>query len=577
MKLRLVAFGALLVVGVGFGSAQAQLSPGVQVPTEHVASFNSDISLDGDNVVTFTETITYDFGTLSRRGIFRNVPKQYLDDQGNKYYLEFKLLGVDQDGQKAKTARQDNGTQAIVRIGDPDRTIRGRHIYVIRYSLTPVVRSTGSQDLLSLNITGNEWKVPIAGTSAKVTVPPGASVAGVQCFSGPLRSTAQNCHTAPQGSSVLVSSGPLAPGEGLSADVTMPPGSVEQYLVANKRIIHWGNFSGFIVAALLALLALLYEIWAWLKFRWQRKNQTIVPEYEAPDGLTVGEIGMLDDNRANMTEVTATLLDAAVNGYIRITQTKPKKLFSKPEYKLTRLKDVSKLPAPAGPLLQAVFGGNKEVTTKTIDRTKVSSAVTVYKTALRDSLSKKGYYAKPRRSRWGGLWLLAAVLLLAGNAVFALLDGAGWDLLLWNAVALVFGEVALGIALFRSRSTVVGAKEWAKVEGFQWFLRMTEKERLKFTDAPNKTPKLFSALLPFAVALGVEKEWAKQFEGIDVAAAAAGWYVGTAPFSSTDLSNNISGFAGTVSSSMSPVSSGGGGGGGGFSGGGFGGGGGGSW
>ncbi len=71
-----------------------------------------------------------------------------------------------------------------------------------------------------------------------------------------------------------------------------------------------------------------------------------------------------------------------------------------------------------------------------------------------------------------------------------------------------------------------GAKQWALVDGFKLFLNVVEKDRLKFTDAPEKTPERFSKLLPFAVALGVEKQWAKQFEGIDVTQSTNSWYNG---------------------------------------------------
>lgn len=120
--------------------------------------------------------------------------------------------------------------------------------------------------------------------------------------------------------------------------------------------------------------------------------------------------------------------------------------------------------------------------------------------------------------------------------------------------------------------TDTGAKQWAKVEGFQLYMSVAEKDRLKFSDAPDKTPERFNKLLPFAVALGVEKDWAKQFEGIDVSQS-TNWYVGNmAAFSAVNLASDIgTSFASTVSSNSSVSSSGG------SAGGGVGGGGGGSW
>jgi len=78
--------------------------------------------------------------------------------------------------------------------------------------------------------------------------------------------------------------------------------------------------------------------------------------------------------------------------------------------------------------------------------------------------------------------------------------------------------------------------------------------------------------LPYAIALGVEKQWSKQFAGIDLTSS-TNWYNGNvATFSAVALASDLGGiFASTISSNSSVSSSGG------SSGGGFGGGGGGSW
>ena len=65
---------------------------------------------------------------------------------------------------------------------------------------------------------------------------------------------------------------------------------------------------------------------------WRRHGRdpealSIVPQYEPPAGLTPGEIGMLVDNRADMRDVTATLVDLAVRGYIVIEEQEESALF----------------------------------------------------------------------------------------------------------------------------------------------------------------------------------------------------------------------------------------------------------
>jgi uncharacterized membrane protein YgcG len=132
--------------------------------------------------------------------------------------------------------------------------------------------------------------------------------------------------------------------------------------------------------------------------------------------------------------------------------------------------------------------------------------------------------------------------------------------------------------------TLLGRKIMDQIDGFKMYLGVAEKDQIYSMQAPDKSPELFESYLPYALALGVENQWAEKFS--DILAGIKGddyrpvWYHGTswstlgaAGFASS-LSNS---FASTISSSSTAPGSSSGGGGGGFSGGGGGGGGGGGW
>jgi uncharacterized membrane protein len=71
---------------------------------------------------------------------------------------------------------------------------------------------------------------------------------------------------------------------------------------------------------------------------------------------------------------------------------------------------------------------------------------------------------------------------------------------------------------FMPRRTQEGAYVDEEVKGFKWFLSVTEKQRLAFTDAPERKPEQFHMFLSYAIAFGVEEKWAEQFAGIDIPA-----------------------------------------------------------
>jgi uncharacterized membrane protein len=148
--------------------------------------------------------------------------------------------------------------------------------------------------------------------------------------------------------------------------------------------------------------------------------------------------------------------------------------------------------------------------------------------------------------------------------------------------AVVSAAIIIIFSFVMPRVTLKGARIKEAILGFKEFLSVTETDRLKFHNAPEKNPELFEKFLPYAMVFGVEQEWAGQFK--DIYRGQPSWFESSGServFTSLVLADFVSDFSGTANSSMitppSASSGGSGMGGGGFSGGGFGGGGGGSW
>ena len=131
--------------------------------------------------------------------------------------------------------------------------------------------------------------------------------------------------------------------------------------------------------------------------------------------------------------------------------------------------------------------------------------------------------------------------------------------------------------------TLYGRAMLDHIEGFRQYLTIAESERLKILNPPIKTPELFEKMLPYAMALDVEKEWSKQFESLLNQANSGqghrmGWYHGGLADGSDSIADNLGhGLTGAVASSAAAPGSSSGFGGSGSSGGGGGGGGGGGW
>ncbi len=65
---------------------------------------------------------------------------------------------------------------------------------------------------------------------------------------------------------------------------------------------------------------------------------SVVVRYEPPEGLGPAEAGTLIDEKLDMRDISATIIDLAVRGYIKIEEISSKGWFSSTDYRFIRLR-----------------------------------------------------------------------------------------------------------------------------------------------------------------------------------------------------------------------------------------------
>jgi hypothetical protein len=172
-------------------------------------------------------------------------------------------------------------------------------------------------------------------------------------------------------------------------------------------------------------------------------------------------------------------------------------------------------------------------------------------------------------------WGIAAVTLLAMWALNA-------PLLLMSAFGVPIAALVVLFYFLLPAYSIEGRKLQDAIEGLRQYLSVAEKDDLARMKAPPQTPQEFARLLPYAVALDVEKTWAERFAAIlgaaAVAAAVNEYYSSSeGGFADSGFTDSLSSMDSSIASASTPPGSSEGGGGGGSSGGGGGGGGGSGW
>jgi len=615
----------ILILAIILSTFTAYIPAARAQDAERIESFHSDINIQPNGQVEVKEKIKY-FFPLPKHGIIRYIPVKYaVKNAGSltgSYNVYLTLLGVSiekENGQIETVPYQkdEKSGTANLKIGDSQKEVSGSVTYLIDYRVARAInfsptrlddtnRSSGgpagneNQDEFYWNVTGTGWEVPISTVSAEVHFPADIdpNIWKFTCFTGLLGSEQKECTEEASGSRSVVfgSRWELPAKEGLTIVAGFPKGVVTPPSVSeNLYLILQHDLLVYLFLLIpLVSFVVLFVLW-FLKGRDPEGKDTIIPFYAAPDNLTPVELGTLLDEKADTKDISSCVIDLAVRGYLKIREIENRYLFGifkgKPNYEIQLLRTDDLIPESERKVFDAIFAAGsspgKIVKLSDLQNT-FPAALSGIKEGVYAGLVRKGYFPKsPERVR-NTYFFIGAVVGFLGIILFVNdsgIIGAG-SMFLTGAMIAVFG-------FFMPRKTAKGVDVYEKILGLKEYLKVAEEDRIKFHNAPAKKPEVFEKLLPYAMVLGVEKEWARQFEGIYVNPPA--WYEGSPTrsgqagssltgFNTLYLVSSLSNFSNTANAAMGVKYEGGGaaGGlsgfsGGGFSGGGFGGGGGSSW
>ena len=611
MKVRLlvtaVVLGLSAAAAAGSAASASTSAAGTQFGNERITKFDVAIVVESSGDLTVTEVIDYDFGTLERHGIFREIPVRLrYDDRYDRVYPLAVRSVEGSPGTPDQYETEDVGGTKRLKIGDPDRTISGPHTYTIRYVVKGGLNGFSEHDELYWNVIGSEWSVPIEQATARIAAP--GPLTDVACFNGPQGSSLPCPQSDPGERGATFAADPLGPYEAFTVVVGFQKGFVpEPVPVLDERfsLARAYSVTPATVGATVGLMALMIAGMSALLWRTGRDRRfagspvdvafgsetgaeqkvalferELTPvEFVPPDDLRPGQVGTLVDETANTLDVTATIVDLAVRGYLRIDEIPKEGLFGKKDWELFQN------PAPEGKkandlrsyealLLGALFKGRSQVKLSALKNTFATDLKKVEDALYDDAVAQGWFSRRPDRTRT--LWQVLGVLALVGSLVIAVVVAATTHAGL-VALPLVLGSLVLLVGAKRMpRRTSKGTGTLRRVQGFRRFIDESEKERARFAERQN----LFSEYLPYAIVFGATERWARAFADIDGRLPETTWYTGPNYFTVHSFSDSMSGFSTTTSGTISSTPSGSGGSGfsgGGSSGGGGGGGGGGSW
>ena len=596
---RLLALAGLAVATTLLASSPAHAQVG-----ERITSYDVAIDIRDDGSLAIVETIEYDFGSTPRHGILRDIPTRLRYDDTTTASTPSTSSGCEaSEGTPANYEVESvEGGITRIRVGDADTEITGRHTYELTYTVEAALNGFRDHDELYWNAIGTEWSAPIERATVRVQAP--ADITQVACFQGYRGSTLPCDRATSSGATARFAQTGLGSFSGVTVVVGLPKGAVPEPVPvleerwsfgrafeANPATVGASATLG--IAAIGGVVAFVWRRGRDRRFRGSQVDQVMgnptgeeqaVPfgeadasapvEFAPPGDMRPGQMGTLIDEQANVLDVSATLVDLAVRGYLLIEEIPKEGWFGKPDWRLIRLeKPDDDLLTYERRLLNGIFRDGSEVTISELKNTFAERLKGVQESLYADAVQRGWFSERPDkvRNRWYGIGVLA--LIVAAGVTFALAALTHWGLL---GIPLILGAVALLVNAKRMPArTAKGTGLLRRVRGFRTVIETAETHMSQWAEKEL----VFTRFLPFAVVFGATDKWAKAFEALGVQPDTS-WYVSPYPFAFAQFADSMEGFAVTTGGTIASTPSGSGSSGfsgGGFSGGGGGGGGGGSW
>ncbi|MEQ1771703.1 MAG: DUF2207 domain-containing protein, partial [Devosia sp.] len=576
---------------------------------ETINSFTQNVILATDGSIDVTETIEVNVERIEiNHGIYRDIFTTLINDDKSRLRSSLKVLSVLRDGVAEPYSIENVGTNAKrIRIGDKDTWLDRRiYTYTIHYTMSRMGRTFADHDELYWNVTGNYWAFPINKVVATIQLPSAAKISDAIGYTGVPGSTEQDVTISrgQLGSTVTFrTTRPLAAFANQSEGLTVAVSFQKGILTAPEGLTAFGfwlsDHRDVIFPSIAVLLVLAYNFFAWSAVGRDPAKGTIIPRFHPPKNFSPAlahYVSNMGFKQSGWQAFTASIFDLGVKGLIEI---------SKPGKSLV-IKVINPKPVnlPSGEA--ALFSYFNTEGRLTIDK-ESGAEINKKKTEFVATIEKEnretwfrnnaGYslvgiavsvlmlgalvwlevlqpvfiivafvaaiglgilisvFSGSSSGNWigkiiSGIWITAMGVNLFGGGI-EFLSGLRLDTGLLAAITII--AVNIVFAWLMRAPTAAGRQVMDEVEGFKMYMDTAEKNRLNQVGEPPMSISRFEAILPFAIALGVEKPWSEHFEAElarnAVAGAAAGTAYSPSWYHSSDWSSSGSrGFGNTVSS-----------------------------
>ncbi|MCX8053739.1 MAG: DUF2207 domain-containing protein, partial [Armatimonadetes bacterium] len=472
-----------------------------------IKNYVTVMEIQPDSSINVTEEITADFTGDPHHGIYRDIPLTGKDNWGNNYRLRLEDVRVtDRAGYPLQTLKKYRYGNLHLRIGDPNVLVSDVRTYVIRYRLWRAVHFFSDHDEIYWNAVGTDWEVPILNASCIVRLPKDAP-------HGSIRAKSYTGYYGETGTAAVYDildnrtvrfwmTKPLSPREAMTVIVGWPKEIVNPPPFKQEAIWFVTDNGYFFLVPIFVIALFVY----WLRVGADPDTgRSEVVTFDPPDNLIPAELGTLIDERVDMRDISASIVDLAVKGFLTIKEKAQRGfLGTTRDYTLELTKpfqevvnDPSLTPFESS-LIHGLFEGKQFCVISALKHQFYTHIPKLQRT-LYSSMVKHGYFKRSPEAVRKTYQGIAIAIIVLGGILFIVSLAEEMPVLVptgWGVSVAICGLILAFTARAMPRKTRKGKDVLIAARGFEEYLSRAERELIEHQERQN----YFEKFLPYAMA-----------------------------------------------------------------------------
>jgi uncharacterized membrane protein len=469
------------------------------------------VTKDGDLLVKEQQAIAFTSGSFHYG--YRTIPLDKTDGIVDVQVWEGGQQYTPSSSQTAYTFTTEKEGDDLVVYWYFPYTSNSRHTFTFIYTVKGGVKINDDEgDSIFWKAVPPDHSFPIKSALVAVHFPEGVDLGDIVSYGAPAE------HSVEGDTVTFVATGELPAGQEMEVGIAFGPGLInaekpawqereERASILNLVLGVLGVL--FLVGGLLTVLLLWY-------LRGRDPEVGLVAEYlsEPPSDLPPGVAGTLVDERADMQDVIASLVDLARRGYLEMIETQASRGFlglgTGSDFTFRRTeKSWDDLLSFERTILKKVFGRQSERALSDLKEKFYTAIPQIKKGLYQQTVTHQFFRTDPDsvRGRYAGLGI--GMLVLTGGIGFLVLslmgEAAGGIICPFVGIGITaVATIIVGQAM--PVKTRVGAEEAAKWKAFKRYLEEIDR----YTQLEEATDQ-FDLYLPYAIAFGIERSWINKF------------------------------------------------------------------